>query len=464
MEEKPIISIQNLNVTYFMGRSNEVRALQDISLEIQRGEFIIFFGPSGCGKSTLLYAIAGLETHADGELMVVGKSIAKLKKREIEQYRQHNIGMIFQAFYLINSLSVLKNVTLPQIAIGADAGVRAKRALELLERFEVQSQAHKLPNELSGGQQQRIAICRALMNDPDILFADEPVGNLDSKSAASVMQLLGQLNEEQQKTIVLVTHDPSHLHLAHRVFYMKDGRIIETRVNRPLRGPRPTPATTPAQATAEQKATTQQPTRASLSRELELLIRTYSSIAPGQIGTMLIPFKAKEIVSEALTGLSVEEIEKIETQVRHMLLTRVEPDAQELTNYLDAAEELGGIGLDQRTAERLATTIDRIVIEIKQLQQQHEKEVKAAIPTAHEDVVKLRRYLFETFDIALYSSSALKNFDLMLKARLDNTIGPADVIATLDKEAYRGGVGLDRRLARRVAKHIELLLLGRYTG
>ncbi|MDD5623740.1 MAG: ABC transporter ATP-binding protein [Candidatus Peribacteraceae bacterium] len=231
MTAQPIISVRKLCVTYFPGKSNEVRALKDVSLDINPGEFIIFFGPSGCGKSTLLYSISGLEKKITGDILVKGENLPTMTPRQRETFHQRTIGMVFQAYYLIASLSVLDNVTLPQVALNEPAHVRNAKALELLKKFGVFEQAKKLPTELSGGQQQRVAICRSIMNDPDILFADEPVGNLDSKSSEEVMELLRELNERDHKTVILVTHDPSHLHHAHRVFFMRDGQIIRVQQN-----------------------------------------------------------------------------------------------------------------------------------------------------------------------------------------------------------------------------------------
>jgi putative ABC transport system ATP-binding protein len=231
MTTQPIISVRKLSVTYFPGKSNEVRALKDVELEIFPGEFVIFFGPSGCGKSTLLYSLSGLEKNISGEILVKGVDLPTMKPRQREAFHQRTIGMIFQAYYLIPSLSVLENVTLPQVALGEVPHVRTSKATALLQKFGVSEQARKLPNELSGGQQQRVAICRSVMNDPDILFADEPVGNLDSKSTEEVMKLLRELNERDKKTVILVTHDPSHLHHAHRVFYMRDGQIVRVQQN-----------------------------------------------------------------------------------------------------------------------------------------------------------------------------------------------------------------------------------------
>ena len=229
--QTPLIEVKKLNVVYFPGKNNEVHALKDISLEIYPGEFIIFFGPSGCGKSTLLYSISGLETNISGDVLVEGQNLPTMTKKQHEVFHQKTIGMVFQAFYLIPSLSVLQNIALPQMALNAGTAAREERAVKLMERFGIAAQAGKLPQELSGGQQQRVALCRSLMNDPEILFADEPVGNLDSKSSEEVMKLLRELNDRDKKTVILVTHDPSHLHNAHRVFYMRDGQLVRQQEN-----------------------------------------------------------------------------------------------------------------------------------------------------------------------------------------------------------------------------------------
>ena len=229
--QTPLIDVRKLNVVYFPGKSNEVHALKDITLQIYPGEFIIFFGPSGCGKSTLLYSISGLETNIAGDVLVKGQNLPTMTKKQHEAFHQRTIGMVFQAFYLIPSLSVLHNVTLPQYALNVLKPRREERAMKLMERFGIAAQAGELPQELSGGQQQRVALCRSLMNDPEILFADEPVGNLDSKSSEEVMKLLRELNDRDKKTVILVTHDPSHLHNAHRVFYLRDGQIVRMQEN-----------------------------------------------------------------------------------------------------------------------------------------------------------------------------------------------------------------------------------------
>lgn len=441
---KPIISIKDLNVTYFLGRKQEVRALENIALTIYPGEFIIFFGPSGCGKSTLLYSIAGLETHARGEILVGGKNVATMDTREAGQFRQKKIGMIFQAFYLISTLNVMSNVQLPQMAIGAPIEERAKRAQELLEHFGVGTQANKRPTELSGGQQQRVAICRALMNDPDILLADEPVGNLDSKSSNDVIQLIRELNTRDKKTVILVTHDPSHLHLAHRVFYMRDGKIINIKVN---------------EAINEHVVAEAAQSKPALPRELELLVRTFTSLAPDQVSTMLIPYKAKEIVSEIFTGMSLEELAKIEHEVQHLLIDRVtEPD--ELKRFLDDAPKKGGMGFDHRTAVKLSERMQHVLREITLLK----NDAHHPSTGISDEVRDLRHDLVETFDLHFADGHELKAFDRAIHDRVQSVIDTVAFEQRLINDVPHGGAAFRPSVARKVARRLDLLMLGTFQG
>ncbi len=444
----PLIKIKNLNVTYFPGRSNEVKALKNINLEIYPGEFIIFFGPSGCGKSTLLYSISGLERRVAGEIAFENKNLVNFENKELENFHQKKIGMIFQAYYLIGSITVLKNVILPQIAIKAKKGERKKKAMELLEKFGVDKQANKFPNELSGGQQQRIAVCRSLINDPDILLADEPVGNLDSKSSEEVMNLLKELNTRDKKTIILVTHDPTHLNQAHRVCYIKDGALMRIKVNDAIN--------------KEVMETEKTEVKPPISKELELLMRTYSNILTSGTGNLLVPFKAKEIVSEALVEMSMEEIEKINKKVENILNSGIYGASEDLTEYLDKDIEKGGMGLNKTTALKLSKKIKSIVEEIKELEKEERKIALGRETITSQEVLKIRRYLFDTFKIELENDSTLNLIERAIEKRLKNEIGRKKFEAFLDLPIKKGGAGFDKRLARKVTRRMELLMLGKF--
>ncbi len=431
---KSLIKIEKLNVTYFAGKTNEVKALQNVNLEIYPGEFIILFGPSGCGKSTLLYSIAGLQPNVAGNIFIDDKNITKISAKELEKYHQKKTGMIFQAYYLIPSITVLQNVILPQIAIGGNRKERKERALELLEHFGVIAQANKLPLELSGGQQQRIAICRSLINDPDILLADEPVGNLDTKSAHDVMFLLQELNQKQKKTIILVTHDPAYLSYAHRVCYLRDGKLLDIKINSNV-----------------QQIKKEEAAQPKIPKELELLIRTYSSILPNQIGGLLIPFKAKQIVSEILTGMTMEEVGKIEKRVEKLLIIGNKDNTT--LNFLDMPEEKGGMGMDKRAAQRMDEKIRAVIEKIKML------EFKENFTEA---VVKeTRNYLIKNLDAKIKNYDA-GSMDNAINNRLQNKIDKETVRKIFDLPSGKGGAGFDRRIAKKLAQNLELLMLGKY--
>jgi ABC-type lipoprotein export system ATPase subunit len=227
----PFIKAENLSVIYNIGKTSEFTALSDVSLKIFSGEYIVFFGPSGCGKSTLLNCLAGLEVPTSGKVFMKNEDLTAFNLQQLITHRRLRIGMVFQNYNLIPTLNILDNVTLPYILGGYTPNFAKEKANILLERFGIPNLQSRYPSELSGGQKQRAAIARSLMYHPPILLADEPVGNLDSESARIVMEVLVELNEKNKETIILVTHDPSYLKFGHRIFYMKDGKIIREAVN-----------------------------------------------------------------------------------------------------------------------------------------------------------------------------------------------------------------------------------------
>lgn len=226
MAKSLIIKLSNVTKKFHLGK-NVVPAVNDISIEIRSGEYIILYGPSGCGKSTLLNIIAGLERPSAGQVIIRGEDLYRLSQDRLAAYRRVKLGIVFQQFNLIHSLTALENVEMPLVLSNVDGKQRQQRASELLDSLGLAKQLAHRPNELSGGQQQRVAIARALINHPWILLCDEPTGNVDSKAAQEIMELFFQLNKESKRTILLVTHNPDHLHYADRVLYMRDGQIFK---------------------------------------------------------------------------------------------------------------------------------------------------------------------------------------------------------------------------------------------
>jgi ABC-type lipoprotein export system ATPase subunit len=202
-----------------------VHALRGVDFLIFRGEMVAVMGPSGCGKTTLLNCLSGLDEFERGEVLIGGESISGMSDRKRTRFRAERMGFIFQTYNLIPVLSAVENVELPLLVAGARPKEARARALALLEMVGVPEQAHKRPNEMSGGQQQRVTVARSLVNDPAIVWADEPTGALDSETSAEIVELLVRLNREQGQTFVLVTHDASVAARAHRTVRMRDGLI-----------------------------------------------------------------------------------------------------------------------------------------------------------------------------------------------------------------------------------------------
>ncbi len=219
-----LISISNLRKIYQMGEV-EVRALDGVNLEVEAGEYVAIMGPSGSGKSTLMNLIGCLDTPTSGEYILNGKRVSDLDDTELAAIRNHEIGFVFQTFNLLSRATALSNVELPLIYARISARERHRRAREALEKVGLGDRAKHQPNELSGGQRQRVAVARALVNEPSILLADEPTGNLDSRTSAEMMELFNELNAAGN-TLIVVTHEEDIAAHARRVVRLLDGKIV----------------------------------------------------------------------------------------------------------------------------------------------------------------------------------------------------------------------------------------------
>ncbi|WP_338994776.1 ABC transporter ATP-binding protein [Fusobacterium animalis] len=219
-----IITVDNINKTYKNG-SLELQVLKNISFKVDKGEFLAIMGSSGSGKSTMMNILGCLDNQYEGKYILDGIDISKSTENELSEIRNKKIGFIFQSFNLLPRLTALENVELPLVYSSIPKEERHKRANELLEMVGLKERIHHRPNELSGGQRQRVAIARALANNPSIILADEPTGNLDSKSEEEIIEILQKLNK-MGKTIVIVTHEPSIGEIAERKIVFKDGEII----------------------------------------------------------------------------------------------------------------------------------------------------------------------------------------------------------------------------------------------
>lgn len=229
-KSKEIIRLENVSKKYIMG-SVEFYALKDVNLSIHKNDFAVILGPSGSGKSTLLHIMGLLDTPTSGKVYFNGKEVSKYSNEKLANIRFNSIGFVFQQFNLVRSLNAVQNVMLPMMFYDVPYNVRYEKAVNLLTRLGLSDKLNNLPSELSGGQQQRVSVARALVNDPEIILADEPTGNLDSKSGEEVYRILEEIHEKS-KTVVIITHDVnvSKRKYVNKVIHIRDGRITKIEV------------------------------------------------------------------------------------------------------------------------------------------------------------------------------------------------------------------------------------------
>lgn len=229
------IIVKDLYKFYRVGDS-VVRALDGVSFEVSEGEFCAIVGTSGSGKSTLLNMLAGLEKPTRGQVVIGGRHIEKLNENELVKFRRDNVGFVFQSFHLLGTMNALENVALPLTFRGESLKSRMKKADEMLKLVGLTKHRKHLPRQMSGGQQQRVGVARALVADPRILYCDEPTGNLDSHTSEDVMRLMQRVVREQNRTMVMVTHDDHLARYADRIFHIIDGKIVKIENNRKITG------------------------------------------------------------------------------------------------------------------------------------------------------------------------------------------------------------------------------------
>ncbi len=225
-----VIDLQNIVKNYYVG-SIVVQALRSVSVKIRRNEYVAIMGPSGSGKSTLMNLIGCLDTATEGTYILNGTDVSKMEDNQLAEIRNQEIGFVFQTFNLLPRYTALENVTLPMVYAGVNKVTRIERAKEVIESVQLTDRMHHKPNELSGGQRQRVAVARALVNTPSIILADEPTGNLDSKTSLDIMNLLDEIHAKGN-TIILVTHEEDIARHAHRILRLIDGEVASDEINK----------------------------------------------------------------------------------------------------------------------------------------------------------------------------------------------------------------------------------------
>jgi putative ABC transport system ATP-binding protein len=418
----PIIKLENVNFYYEKGKPTEVHALKDINLEIQAGEYVSFFGPSGCGKSTLLYIIAGVERPTEGKVIINGQNLADFSLKEIAVFRQIGIGIIFQNFNLIPSLKVIENVTLPMTFLGINPTKRRQRGLEILERLNIGNLAERYPYELSGGQQQRVGIARALANNPPIILADEPIGNLDSANAENVLDILKEFHEKDKKTIIIVTHEAWSLRDVGRIFYVKDGAIIKEDTQKPK--------------DVKERA----------------LSPHYENLFP-ELPTLDV--KAKMMAALFLRGYPKEQMERFEYFLRQLLGDKI--DKELFRMLLDRPYQKGGVGLWKQKAAKIADQVENIIQEEKALEEIYKKLEKHPEDALYSEIEKISAWLLQDFRVQL-SSFQKERFYEAVGERIRNIITADNFRRVLSLGKDQGGVGLRITTSLKVAEKMEMLL------
>lgn len=428
---KPLIVARDLSIIYNQGKSNEFKALSGVNTDIFEGEYIILFGPSGCGKSTFMFSIQGSLPPGEGTLLIKGDDVYSYPPAERVYFQRHVMGIIFQQFNLIPSLSVLDNVALPMIFSNVDKQKRERRAQALLDRFGVGHVSHKIPAMLSGGQQQRVAVSRSMVNDPKILLADEPTGNLDSVSTQQVMDKIDEINTFDRRTIIMVSHNAAHLSYAHRVYYLKDGRIIREVVNPQRKQIKP----------VKEGET--------IVTELEQLARLYPYDS-------VETWRVKSMVNFLTQDYTFDQLIRLEHAIDLFLQGRIDRDA--FIRSLTLSQERGGVEVGEKEARRMASIVEKMLDKANDIRRYRaRKDNDDIFFSQHKIAERIRDHLIRQFHIKL-SKEQDKNMVEMIADRVTGVIEEADLNERLMKGVRSGGLSLSEHEADEMTRYFEKLI------
>ncbi|MEK7681174.1 MAG: ABC transporter ATP-binding protein [Patescibacteria group bacterium] len=425
---EPIIKAENIKVIYNRGKAYEFTALNGIDIEVFPEEYLIFYGPSGCGKSTMLYTILGLQTPSDGKLYINGEDSSTFNEAQKSKMDSQYFGIVFQNFNLIYSLNVLENITLPQVFINSPKKEREDKAMILLKRFGIETRSKDIPSNLSGGQQQRVAICRALVNDPAVLLADEPVGNLDSESAKIVMETLKDINRRDRKTVILVTHDPSYLPYADRIYFFKDAKIERVVKNR---------------RTVEDEDKTGE--EFTLTNQLAKLARVHDYMNVPQL-------KAWSLTNYLIEEMTVNQTERLEKAMEFLLSGKLSEHG--FFEELNRSYGEGGVGLYITTAINYTMKVSELLREVSECL----KVVKNNTNDGKMKMVEiLRKFLLSDYKGHL-TPEQIQTLEKVIHNRVFGISSVQEFNKFLDWPVEEGGVGLNVATAEHLAEKLEIIL------
>lgn len=428
---KPLIVCRDLSIIYNQGKSNEFKALTGVNTDIYEGEYIILFGPSGCGKSTLMYSIQGSLPPGEGTLLIRGDDVYSYPPAERVFFQRHVMGIIFQQFNLIPSLSVLDNVALPMIFCDADKASRNRRAQSLLDRFGVGQVSHKIPAMLSGGQQQRVSVARSMVNDPKILLADEPTGNLDSISTQQVMDKIDEINTFDRRTIIMVSHNAAHLSYAHRVYYLRDGRIVREVVNPQRKQIKP----------VKEGET--------IVTELEQLARLFPY---DSIDTL----RVKSMVNYLTQDYTFNQLNRLERAIGKYIKGQVDKD--HLIKALMLPYDQGGVEVDEKEARSMARKMEQIIEQSDDVRRFRAKKDNAGIFFGqHELAERLRTNLLHTHRLKLNKEQDAHLVEVIAD-RVTGVVNEIDFNERLMAPLNQRGLALSEDEADDLTRYFEKLI------
>ena len=428
---KPFIVARDLSIIYNQGKSNEFKALSGVNTDIFEGEYIILFGPSGCGKSTLMYSIQGSLPPGEGTLLIKGDDVYSYPPSERVYFQRHVMGIIFQSFNLIMSLSVLDNVALPMIFCNADKATRNRRAQARLDRFGVGHVSHKIPAMLSGGQQQRVSVARSMVNDPKILLADEPTGNLDSVSTQQVMDKIDEINTFDRRTIIMVSHNAAHLSYAHRVYYLKDGRILREVVNPQRKQIKPV-------------------------REGETIVTELEQLARLYPYDSVETWRVKSMVNFLTQDYTFDQIGRLEHAVDMFLQGRI--DRTSFIKALILPMERGGVEVTEKEARRMADVAEKVIDTADDIRRfRARKDNDAIFFTQDKLAERMREHLIKEHRIKL-SKQQEANMTELIADRVTGVVDESELNERMMKGVRSKGLGLSEAEADDMTRYFEKVI------
>lgn len=428
---KPLIVARDLSIIYNQGKSNEFKALSGVNTDIYEGEYIILFGPSGCGKSTLMYAIQGSLPPGEGTLLIRGDDVYSYPPEERVYFQRHVMGIIFQSFNLIPSLSVLDNVALPMIFCDADKKTRNRRAQSLLDRFGVGMVSHKIPAMLSGGQQQRVSVARSMVNDPKILLADEPTGNLDSVSTQQVMDKIDEINTFDRRTIIMVSHNAAHLSYAHRVYYLKDGQIVREVVNPQRKQIKPV-------------------------REGETIVTELEQLARLYPYDSIPTLRVKSMVNYLTQDYTFDQIIRLERAIESFIGGKINKES--FIKSIVLHYDKGGVGIPEAEAKKMANISETMLEQADDIRRFRKQFGETNVFfDQHKLAERLRDHLLQAHRVKL-SQKQDANLVEIIADRVVGVTGEDDFHTRLQKGVTTGGLALSEKEADSLTRYFEKMI------